>query len=145
MAPVQHTCEGCKLSANFQGNLKFRAYERKFPGIFSLNLFRFLWSLIPPTVLVYLLGGEARRRNLITFVEIELVLFFSLKQVFWRKKNVCLQGRFPSLPSVYIITQWSCSASGSLWEMLDSNRNIYIHCAKKQFWLGWQLYKLLSL
>ena len=34
----------------------------------------------------------------------------------------CLRGRLPSLPWVfYIITQWSCSTTGSLWEMPDSN------------------------
>ena len=34
----------------------------------------------------------------------------------------CLRGKLPSLPWVfYFITQWSCSASGSLCEMPDSN------------------------
>ena len=34
----------------------------------------------------------------------------------------CQRGRFPSLPWDFLhFSQWSCSASGSLWEMPDSN------------------------
>ena len=45
----------------------------------------------------------------------------SVGQFFIKKKN-CHRGRSPSLPwdFFYIIAQWSCSASGSLWEMSDS-------------------------
>ena len=41
--------------------------------------------------------------------------------------------RFPSLPWVfYFIAQWSCSASGSLWEMPDSNPGPLISTSLKR-------------
>ena len=64
-----------------------------------------------------------------------------------------LRLRFPPLPwNFYSITQWSCSAPGSLWEMPDSNPHIsifkgkilspvtlplntYCHCVETLYWL----------
>ena len=48
---------------------------------------------------------------------------FQIEVQHFLKDFFCLRGRFPSLPWVvcYIMTQWACSASGSLWEMPDSN------------------------
>ena len=62
-----------------------------------------------------------------------------------KKFNQKVAFRLVFLPKgfpLYITTQWSCSASGSMWEMLDSNSGLtddamtrlYMYCMGRKVW-----------
>ena len=51
------------------------------------------------------------------------------------KKIFCLGFSFSLFPEIfYIITQWSCSPSGSLWEKMDSNPGPLPRCLMRYQW-----------